>query len=149
MSNKMIERNGIHVYPVDSFSEGLNKCPNVFIINSDISSGNGIHYYVVYVYEINKVYIIDSLGKQQHSGRPYDDIMMQSLNGFDVRWFPYKFQMNKSVHCGWFSIFTAKLVERLNYPPVNVVEQRLIKLFGKTADNADEQVLVNAFGVQV
>lgn len=55
--------------------------------------------------------------------------------------------MDSSVHCGWFSIFVAKMIKNLQHPSPAVIENQLIKVFGKSADMNDELVLAQSFGV--
>ena len=141
MDNNTIKDNGEVVKMVDE--EYPNK--GCWIVNTDVSSGGGTHYIVLYI-KNNECYIIDPLGKNNF--RPYDNIMMEKLQNYDVSFYPYKFQMDRSVHCGWFSLYVCKLIKYLKYPDINKLTKELVRIFGKTADVADELQLVKAFGVQ-
>lgn len=147
----MIEKNNIKVYPVDNFMVGLKICPNVFIINSDISAGNGIHYFVCYIYQPFHIFVIDSLGNKNIGQRPYDKIFLNILNdnNFNIQFYNYKFQQNNSVHCGWFAIYICKLIQKLNYPSIDILKNKIIDIFGKTADDDDELVILKSFGYKL
>lgn len=139
-----IRNNGLKWCCIDTLEKCLND--TVFIINSDLSNGVGQHWFTIYL-KNDLAYIIDSLGPNNY--RQYDNIMFKILinNGFKIRFYPYKFQMNNSNKCGFFSIYVAKLIQKMRYPSFDVIEHELIKLFGRSPDMDDEKVLINGFGV--
>ena len=77
------------------------------IMNTDISSGPGIHWIVLY--PVDKVcYIFDPLG--ENNFRPYDKIMIEKINEYDlkIKFYPGRIQFKNSNLCGYFSIMIAK-----------------------------------------
>jgi hypothetical protein len=149
MDNNTIKKNGVDVYAVDTFSDAM-KEGNSFVINTDMSTGSGIHYIVLYCHN-NECYIIDPLGKSNY--RMYDDVMFDIVrnNSYDTKFYPYKFQMTDSSKCGYFAISVVKLIKRLRrkYKDVSfdVVKDEIVKKFGKTADPNDEEELKKEFGM--
>lgn len=152
MSNDLIEENGITVKPIDAFENEL-KVGNVFILNTDLSVGRGIHYIVMYVYKPNKVFIIDSLGSKP-KGRPYDAVMKQILDENNMTWkfYPYTFQTDDSKLCGYWAIWVVKLIEELKkhyyHPSPKLIIHELQEHFTKSASVENNKELVEAFGVR-
>ena len=113
------------------------------IVNTDISSGPGIHWIVLYpVKEI--CYIIDPLG--ENNFRPYDKLMIDQINdfGLKIKFYPGRIQFKNSNLCGYFSIMIAKYLKK--YEPDNPIHL-INELFGLKADNNDIKQLINHFGV--
>ena len=111
------------------------------IVNTDISSGPGIHWIVLYpVKEI--CYIIDPLG--ENNFRPYDKIMIEKLNSYDlkIKFYPGRIQFKNSNLCGYFSIMIAKYLKKYEPDePFTLINE----LFGLKADNNDIRQLINHF----
>jgi hypothetical protein len=134
-----IHLNKIKWASVDNFAHLL-KSQDAFIINTDLSSGPGIHW-ITLVNRNKMVHIVDSLGKNNH--RQYDDIMKQQLKGYDYQFYDGYFQKIDNTMCGYFAIFVAKLINSLpDKDPFQLVES----VFGRTADAGDILKLVHAFG---
>ena len=113
------------------------------IMNTDISSGPGIHWIVLY--PVDKVcYIFDPLG--ENNFRPYDKIMIDRINdyGLKIKFYPGRIQFKNSNLCGYFSIMIAKYLKK--YEPDNPIHL-INELFGLKADNNDIRQLINHFGV--
>jgi len=110
-------------------------------LNTDLSSGAGIHWICVYPRD-NIIYIIDPLGPKNY--RPYDSIMYNQMYGHKVKFYPGKFQYDDSVLCGFFTIYVCKMLQ--HNPECNVFEE-VEKVFGDSADDEDIQKLINAFGM--
>ena len=113
------------------------------IVNTDISSGPGIHWIVLYpVKEI--CYIIDPLG--ENNFRPYDNILIDRINdyGLKIKFYPGRSQFKNSNLCGYFSIMIAKYLKK--YEPDNPIHL-INELFGLKADNNDIKQLINHFGI--
>ena len=113
INSEDIKRNNLKWSMVDniklSYKEPL-------IMNTDISSGPGIHWIVLYpVKEI--CYIIDPLG--ENNFRPYDKIMIDKINefGLKIKFYPGRIQFKNSNLCGYFSIMIAKYLKK--YEPDN------------------------------
>jgi len=151
MSNNDIQKNGYDVEMVDTF-EKLLQYDKPFVVNTDVSTGQGIHYICLYKYDENNVFIIDSLGP--HNFRPYDKIMFDILrkNHLNFSFYPYKFQTNKSIKCGWWAIWCCHLIDILlkHYDNINpqIITENVVKFVGKTAENYDEFVLAKSFGTK-
>lgn len=112
------------------------------IVNTDISSGPGIHWIVLYpVKEI--CYIIDPLG--ENNFRPYDKLMIDRINdyGLKINFYPGRIQFKNSNLCGYFSIMIAKYLKK--YEPDNPIHL-INELFGLKADNNDIRQLIKHFG---
>lgn len=123
---------------------------NIFVMNTDTSNGPGIHWLACCCLPNNVLYITDSLGKGNY--RPNDEMMQEICDEhqYTIRFYPYKFQLKKSNHCGWYAILICKLYEYLlderNLTPPSI-EEHITELFGKTADVEDEITLAKAFGL--
>ena len=113
------------------------------IMNTDISSGPGIHWIVLY--PVDKVcYIFDPLG--ENNFRPYDKIMIEKLNDYDlkIKFYPGRIQFKNSNLCGYFSIMIAKYLKK--YEPDEPFKL-INELFGLKPDNNDIKQLIKHFGV--
>ena len=113
------------------------------IMNTDISSGPGIHWIVLY--PVDKVcYIFDPLG--ENNFRPYDKIMIDKINDYDlkIKFYPGRIQFKNSNLCGYFSIMIAKYLKK--YEPDQPFEI-INELFGLKPDNNDIKQLIKHFGV--
>lgn len=113
------------------------------IMNTDISSGPGIHWIVLY--PVDKVcYIFDPLG--ENNFRPYDKIMIEKLNSYDlkIKFYPGRIQFKNSNLCGYFSIMIAKYLKKYEPDePFKIINE----LFGLKPDNNDIKQLIKHFGV--
>ena len=113
------------------------------IMNTDISSGPGIHWIVLY--PVDKVcYIFDPLG--ENNFRPYDKIMIEKLNDYDlkIKFYPGRIQFKNSNLCGYFSIMIAKYLKKYEPDqPFKIINE----LFGLRPDNNDIKQLIKHFGV--
>ena len=113
------------------------------IMNTDISSGPGIHWIVLY--PVDKVcYIFDPLG--ENNFRPYDKIMIDKLNDYNlkIKFYPGRIQFKNSNLCGYFSIMIAKYLKK--YEPDEPFKL-INELFGLKPDNNDIKQLIKHFGV--
>lgn len=113
------------------------------IMNTDISSGPGIHWIVLY--PVDKVcYIFDPLG--ENNFRPYDKIMIDKINEYDlkIKFYPGRIQFKNSNLCGYFSIMIAKYLKK--YEPDEPFKL-INELFGLKPDNNDIKQLIKHFGV--
>ena len=113
------------------------------IMNTDISSGTGIHWIVLY--PVDKVcYIFDPLG--ENNFRPYDKIMIDKINDYDLKlkFYPGRIQFKNSNLCGYFSIMIAKYLKKYEPDePFKIINE----LFGLKPDNNDIKQLIKHFGV--
>ena len=113
------------------------------IMNTDISSGPGIHWIVLY--PVDKVcYIFDPLG--ENNFRPYDKIMIDKINEYDlkIKFYPGRIQFKNSNLCGYFSIMIAKYSKKYEPDePFKIINE----LFGLKPDNNDIKQLIKHFGV--
>ena len=113
------------------------------IVNTDVSSGPGIHW-IVFLLRGKTVYVIDPLGPNNY--RPYQGVINQlaSKNGLSLKYFPGEFQFDDNSSCGWFSVYVAKALQLINpKDPFKLVE----KYFGLTADDGDIKRLIKGFGM--
>lgn len=113
------------------------------IMNTDISSGPGIHWIVLY--PVDKIcYIFDPLG--ENNFRPYDKIMIDQINDYDLKlkFYPGRIQFKNSNLCGYFSIMIAKYLKK--YEPDQPFKL-INELFGLKPDNNDIKQLIKHFGV--
>ena len=140
INSEDIKRNNLKWSMVDniklSYKEPL-------IMNTDISSGPGIHWIVLY--PVDKVcYIFDPLG--ENNFRPYDKIMIEKLNDYDlkIKFYPGRIQFKNSNLCGYFSIMIAKYLKKYEPDePFKIINE----LFGLKPDNNDIKQLIKHFGV--
>lgn len=142
-SNDDIEKNGLKIYAVDKIKVGK----KAFIVNTDISSGPGIHYITLYPMG-NIVYIVDSLGKNNY--RPYDYIMFKKLQNYDVEFYPASFQFSNTSLCGWLATAAALILNHHKPKTPQEVDEVLDSYFGKDRipTNADEKVLLRFFKLE-
>ena len=140
INSEDIKRNNLKWSMVDniklSYKEPL-------IMNTDISSGPGIHWIVLY--PVDKVcYIFDPLG--ENNFRPYDKIMIDKINDYDlkIKFYPGRIQFKNSNLCGYFSIMIAKYLKK--YEPDQPFKL-INELFGLKPDNNDIKQLIKHFGV--
>ena len=140
ISSEDIKRNNLKWSMVDniklSYKEPL-------IMNTDISSGPGIHWIVLY--PVDKVcYIFDPLG--ENNFRPYDKIMIDKINEYElkIKFYPGRIQFKNSNLCGYFSIMIAKYLKK--YEPDEPFKL-INELFGLKPDNNDIKQLIKHFGV--
>ena len=140
INSEDIKRNNLKWSMVDniklSYKEPL-------IMNTDISSGPGIHWIVLY--PVDKVcYIFDPLG--ENNFRPYDKIMIDKINDYDlkIKFYPGRIQFKNSNLCGYFSIMIAKYLKKYEPDePFKIINE----LFGLKPDNNDIKQLIKHFGV--
>ena len=140
INSEDIKRNNLKWSMVDniklSYKEPL-------IMNTDISSGPGIHWIVLY--PVDKVcYIFDPLG--ENNFRPYDKIMIDKINDYNlkIKFYPGRIQFKNSNLCGYFSIMIAKYLKKYEPDqPFKIINE----LFGLKPDNNDIKQLIKHFGV--
>lgn len=145
ISSSDIESNGIAWGSVDNFAGKLkDRVP--IVINTDLSSGGGVHWLCLYPVE-KKVIVFDSLGKSNF--RPNDAIMVKQIQsrGYTTTVWNGSSQFKDDSLCGWHAIYCAKLLKQHRPKTIDqacdVVEQTI----GKTADEADVQRLAKSFGM--
>jgi hypothetical protein len=147
-----IEQNGLKWCSVDEIGKML-KIGNIFLVNTDLSSGPGIHWLCACCLvdgNQNVLYVVDPLGPENE--RPNDKVMLDIAhnNNYDVELYPHTIQEKWSVHCGYFSIVVAKLMiwlKKQNRLTIDDIEKETIKLFGRYADLSDEALLAQLFGL--
>lgn len=146
MSNSDITRDGIQCDMVDNIRFRPN---TAIVVNTDVSSGSGIHYIVLIPIE-HTVYIIDPLGSRNISQRPYDSIMFKAIKdaGYDYTFYPGKFQFNDSHLCGYFSTLVAKRLNELHSKTPQTIWDTVEHMFGMTADTGDIRKLMEAYGTR-
>ena len=113
------------------------------IVNTDISSGPGIHWIVLYPVK-DICYIIDPLG--ENNFRPYDNILINTINdyGLKIKFYPGRIQFKNSNLCGYFSIMIAKYLKKYEPDqPFKIINE----LFWLKPDNNDIKQLIKHFGV--
>ena len=99
------------------------------------------------MYRINRtIIIIDPLGDSLD--HPNDKMIRQSITdaGYKLKLYHGRFQMLTSTHCGFFSIYVAKMIQACHPKTIAQVEALVNHTFGRTADIDDEHVIADAFG---
>lgn len=142
-----IIRNGFDWGSVDNFAGKL-KDREPIIVNTDISSGQGIHFFTVIPID-DVLFIIDSLGTNNY--RPYDDIMFREIEQTGLRpvFFNGRMQFDNDSLCGWFSLFNAYLLKNYQGHLTLAIANKLIEnAFGHTADDGDIHKLIDMFGLK-
>lgn len=133
---------------VDTFGELLNNDRMAFILNTDISTGNGIHWITLMPID-NKVFIVDSLSK--NNNRPYDYIMFDTINDYNMEPYFYngEFQYDNDSLCGWFAIYISNMLNNYKHKITLAIANKLVfNEFGKTPDDEDIYKLIKAFGIK-
>jgi len=105
ISSTDIEKYGIEWGMVDNFQSKM-KDRRAMIVNNDVSTGDGIHWFVIVPID-NTVYIIDPLGSNNRV--PTSRIMFDKLKqmGYKYKYYDGQIQYDDSVLCGYFSIMIA------------------------------------------
>lgn len=141
-----LEGNGFDWYNVDRIPKIRDG--EVIIINTDLSSGPGIHWVSGKRFG-RDFFIVDSLGPSNF--RVYDKIMLQKLKrqGLNVLFYNGKFQygpktMPANSACGWFAQTTATLLRQSS--TIAEADKKIAKMFGRTADDGDIRKLIGIFG---
>jgi hypothetical protein len=131
---------------IDQLTEVLELSPKeAFVVNTDVSSGQGIHWITMKVGDHGVVYVVDSLGRKNL--RPHDELMLKAFadTGLTPQWYPGVFQYEDSSLCGWFAIFCARLINKYPLdPPFKLIKD----VFGYTADDGDIHQLIKSFGLE-
>jgi len=106
------------------------------IINTDISTGAGIHWYVIFRYSYRTLELFDSLGVDESK----KDFIKQNLKISGVKEVEYnstQFQKNDTDTCGHFVIYF--IVNRL-YNLDHSFHDLLEEIFNKNLDINEEEV---------
>lgn len=132
---------------VDTFGKYLKNDREAFIMNTDTSQGSGIHWIVLMPID-NEVFIVDSLSPS--NPRPNDRLMFGTIAKYGMHpiFYDGEFQYMDDSMCGWYAIYVAtKLNSYRLRMTVPLAEKLVYKEFGRTADEADVQKLIKAFGL--
>lgn len=145
ISSVDIERNGVPYASVDQIAPKL-KLYQPLIVNTDLSSGPGQHWIVAYCVPKTAV-IFDSLGA--HNFRPNDVVMWKQLKskGYETTFWRGQSQYDDSVQCGWFSLYTAKILQKHKPKTVDQAVDVVEHYLGKEADDGDIKKIIKAFGM--
>lgn len=148
ISTSDITSNGLVCGMIDNFINKL-KENRAIVVNTDINAGAGVHWVTMILHD-GTVYIIDPLGEKNISQRPYDDIMFKAIEdaNYDVLMYPGKFQDPRSSLCGFFSIYTAKILNKLKDVNPETIYDTVDKAFGLSADRNDVDKLMEGFGLK-
>lgn len=127
---------------IDNFGKLL-KQDDAFIVNTDKSNGEGIHWIVMFPQD-DKLFIVDSLGKKNE--RPYDKIMFNTIRKHGLKPYFYhdSFQYADNSMCGWFAIYVSKLINANKDADLSQMLDDIFKNNG--ADDKDIEVLIKHFG---
>jgi hypothetical protein len=137
-----IKKNGIKWASADNFTKIL-KDREAVIINTDISIGQGIHWIVLYPYE-NICLIVDSLGK--NNNRNNNSLILQTIKENNLKPYIYdgEFQYKDNTLCGWYAIYISNLINQ-HKADIRTTIKMINQIFGRTADDDDIKVLIDAF----
>jgi len=115
------------------------------IVNTDVSTSQGIHWIIIYPLQSTNV-IIDPLGPDNF--RPYDKDMFNQLQQY--QFYNGSFQLEDSSLCGWFAMAVVKMLKQYRPTTPQAVFKLLDSYFGtdRTADANDEQVLLQFFDLK-
>lgn len=126
----------------------LNNTINVFICNTDLSTGYGIHWITMKKLD-DILYIYDSLGSKTNF-RPYDKLMFKIIKkcGFKIYLYENKSQFKSSNWCGWYAILVCKYLEKCK--TIDECNKMIDYLFDNdnTATLSDEIEVINHFGLK-
>jgi hypothetical protein len=133
---------------INTFGNLLKNDREAFIVNTDHTSGTGIHWITIMPID-DRVFIVDSLG--QNNVRPYDNIMFSTFAnaGLEPVFYRGRFQWDNDSLCGWFAIYVTKMLnDNAKGISVPIANKLISNTFGHTADDHDVKILINAFGLQ-
>lgn len=148
ISSINIENNDIAWCNVDTVQILLlDKNVNCFILNTDMSTGEGIHWLTCKKIPPNIIYIYDSLGKNNY--RKYDDIMIEKIKKCNYKTYIYDNQSQyiSSNWCGWYAILCVKYLEPCK--SIQECNQTINYLFDndKQPTLKDEYTVLSHFGL--
>ena len=148
ITNKDIEEYGIKWAMVDKFGPLL-KDRRAIVVNTDVSSGEGIHWIVMIPID-DVVYIVDSLGEETNE-RQYDDIMFDTIRkrGYNIKFYDGLYQYKDSVLCGYFAIYIALLFNHTPNISLEKAHDIVYKNFGYSSDVNDVRNILNFFHLSV
>lgn len=124
-----------------------------FILNTDLSTGQGIHWISCMMTKHKILWIYDPLGR--YNKRPNDRLLVDILSRHDV--LPYfsenKSQFNDSTLCGYYAILVCTKIKQLTkkispiLPTCRQLEDIIIDLFDddNKATISDELAIYNHF----
>jgi len=142
ITSEDIERNGFRWYSADTIPEGIRN-GDVFLVNTDVSKGQGIHWITVCKRQGN-IYVFDPLGP--NNDRDNNDIIIENLsasvaNPDNIHIITKKSQNINANTCGWISLLTAAIWEQYPYDePIEILNKKI------KGDATDE--IVAAFGLK-
>ena len=145
VDDRMIQSQGFDFAMADQIGSKLQEGIPL-IANTDLSSGQGIHWICIYPKD-QYAMIIDPLGSKNF--RPNDQIMFEQIEqaGYQPFFWNGKLQTMNSVLCGYFAIYVAKMIKGANSPSQNDVHDMIDQHFGRTADQEDVKKLISGFGL--
>jgi hypothetical protein len=145
INNSDIEQNGLIWASIDNFKNKL-KDGLPIIINTDVSTGQGIHWIVLTKIGSN-VFIIDSLGRLNK--RDNQDILDKTLKELNLTPIYYNgaMQYMDSNLCGYFSIINAYNILKLNELSIKNITKMLDDMYGadRIPDEGDIKVILEHF----
>jgi len=123
------------------------------LCNTDIHTGNGIHWIVVLPVSRDFAYIFDPLGannvRVSSNGLQTTNTIVRNTGAMNVHFFPYRVQDKGNSLCGWYSIYVARLfndfIQRGGEPSAANLDSLVISQFGKSATRDDILKLARAF----
>lgn len=149
VSSELIEHHGLKWCCIDQLEENI-KCHMPVVVNTDISTGPGIHW--ICIVEIDEVaFIIDPLGPDNF--RPYDELMFKQFSEMGLKpvFYNGKFQFKSSTVCGYFSMLIAneliKLKKRKYHYTIEDADKVVNQAFGRTADKGDLETIIEYWGL--
>lgn len=129
-----IERNGFKWYSANNIPRNI-KDGDVFIVNTDTSDGQGIHWMTV-CKRGNNIYLFDPLGA--NNPRDNDEIIQHTLSlSGNLHVISKKAQGNTANICGWIALLAGAIWKKYPYDDPLTILNRKIK-----GDATDEVIAV-------
>jgi hypothetical protein len=148
-----IERAGFPWRYIDNIEPRDLEANRAIIVNTDREDGPGVHWIAIIPLHNREVFIFDPLGannsRVDSAGVPSMNELKLDLHRAKFRMYPYAVQMKSSTHCGWFSLYVAKMLQDhlIVHPKASARELNALieDKFGRSADPADEREMRGGF----
>lgn len=153
-----IERNGFRWFNIDTIPSAL-PVGEAVIVNTDRSSGNGVHWMTLVRLNEKTYYLFDPLGPKNErvesdGSADVDRLLARAVRPGIVNHYPHAVQQHSDVLCGFHALYVAGLIrDGANWTPAKLtkaIDAHYIDHRAKSDDSKGAQanalVLSRAFG---
>jgi len=138
ISNMDIEYFDCKWCTIDNLEKNLKyiSLTNPYIVNTGLSTGQGIHWVVV-IKNNNNIGLIDPLGHENN--RDNNNILNNLIDKYNLNLKIATFQIQKdtSVLCGYFAIYICHIIKNNNFNSIDEIFYHIKNIFGSYPDIVD------------